>query len=238
MRLISTDRFFEPPPSKTDFDTLAGILRLSTKYEVAYLRRRALLHLDTIMGNTLQDFDARKSKGTILATNSLAFLIADLVHEMDLPWLLPTVLYICTLSFEDIVMGYMYKGERRRMNGSQQVACIKALRPLIICYRKDIHNFLHWIAINVDGCKSSLHCNEVRLTLLRATSSYTRNPLGSFSDVFEKAARKGFCKTCYIKSRDAHLAAREALWDALPGLFDLPSWKTLKTLREQALAEP
>jgi hypothetical protein len=154
---------------------------------------------------------------------------------MDLPWLLPPVLCSCTLAFEEVVTGYMYKGERRRMNSSQQVVCIKALRPLIEW--RDILNFLYWT--NVDGCKSSAQCNQGHLKLLKNYSPYKlRNPVGSFSENFEQIAQKAFCTTCCIASRDAHLAAREALWEALPGLFDLPSWETLRTLREQALAEP
>jgi hypothetical protein len=234
MKLLTTDRFFEPPPSKTDFDALAGILRLSTKYDIPYLRQRALRHLDTLMYNTLPDFDARESKRTVPRTDPLAFLIADLVHEMDLPWLLPMVLFICTLRFEYLVTGYIHKGERRWIDSSQQVACIKALRPLIEW--RDILNFLYWT--NVDGCKSSAQCNQNRVKLLKNYSPYKlRNPLGSFSEIFEQVAQKAFCTTCCIASRDAHLAAREALWEALPGLFDLPSWETLRTLREQALAE-
>ena len=235
MKLISTDRFFEPPPSKTDFDTLAGILRLSTKYEIHYLRQRALRHLDIFMGNTLQEYDARSSKRTILGTPSLPFLIADLLHEMDLPWLLPTVLYTCTMSFEDIVTGYMYKGERKSMNRSQQLSCIKAMMPLVKWYQRKVLSFLYWT--NVDGCKSSTQCNQGRLKLLEACSGCNINySLMSFSGLFDKVVRKVLCTTCCIASRDAHLAGREALWEALPGLFDLPSWKTLRTLREQALA--
>ncbi|KIK04776.1 hypothetical protein K443DRAFT_675558 [Laccaria amethystina LaAM-08-1] len=234
LRAVYDSGFFEPPPSETDFHTLAGILRLSTKYEIPYLRRRALLHLDTVRCNTLQDFDAQLSKRTIPRTNFLAFLIADLVHEMDLPWLLPMALYICTQSFEEIVMGYIYKGERRWINNAQQVACIEAVEPLTICLREDILSFLYWT--DVDGCKSSAQCKEGHLELLKKyCSSTTRNPLASFSDIFEEVVRKAVCTRCCIASRDAHLIAREALWEALPGLFDLPSWETLRALREQAL---
>jgi hypothetical protein len=234
VKLLTTDRFFEPPPSKTDFDTLAGILRLSTKYEIPYLRQRALLHLDTVMCNTFQDYDARESKRTVPRTECLAFLIADLVHEMDLPWLLPTVLYICTQFFEKIVTGYIYRGEKRWMNSLQQVACIEAIKPLTQWHRKDILSFLYWT--NVEGCKSSSQCNQGRLKILKKYSCYTlRTPLRSFSDQFEEVARKVFCTTCFTTSRNAHLAAREALWESLPGLFNLASWEALRTLREEAL---
>ena len=238
MKLISTHRFFEPPPSKTDFDTLAGILRLSTKYEIPYLRQRALRHLDIIAytPSTLQEYDARESKQTLGI--SLRFRIADLAREMDLQWLLPMVLYACTLSFTGIVTGYVYKGQRRWMNKSQQVVCIEAVKPLMKWYRKGILSFLYWR--EVDGCKFPVRCNEARLAVLEGCASYApceSNPLGPFSNIFGQFVRKNFCKTCYIASRDAHLAAREELWKALPGLFGLSSWKNLKTLREQALAE-
>ncbi|KIK04775.1 hypothetical protein K443DRAFT_675557 [Laccaria amethystina LaAM-08-1] len=234
LRAVYNSGFFEPPPSKTNFDTLAGILRLGTKYDIPYLRQRALLHLDTVISNTLQDHEARQSKRTIPPTNFLVFLIADLVHEMDLKWLLPTVLYLSTLSFEGITIGYMYRGERRWLNSSQQVACVKALRPLIKWHRKDILSFLYWT--NVDGCKSSARCNEGRLALLQASSSHTLiDAFGPFADIFKQTVREAFCETCYVASRDAHLAAREALWEALPGLFNLPSWEALRTLREEAL---
>ena len=237
-KLKSIHRFFEPPPSKTDFDTLAGILRLSTKYEIPYLRQRALRHLDIIAytPSTLQEYDARESKQAL--GNSLRFRIADLAREMDLPWLLPLVLYTCTLSFTGIVTGYVHKGERRWMNKSQQVVCIEAFKPLMKWYRKVILRFLYWR--EADGCKFPARCNEARLAVLEGCAPYTPfecNPLGSFSDVFEQFVRKNFCKACYIASRDAHLAAREALWKALPGLFGLTSWKNLKTLREQALSD-
>ena len=236
VKLLTSNRFFEPPPVKTNFDTVAGILRLSTKYEIPYLRQRALRHLDTVVCNTLQDFDARNSKRTIPTTDSLAFLIADLVQEMDLPWLLPMVLYFCTLNFENIVEGYMYKGERRWMKNSQQVVCINALKPLILgWYQKDILSFSY--GKNVDGCKSSARCNEGRLAALEGFSSLSlNNAFASFSSVFEKILRQALCNTCYIASCDAHLAAREALWEDLPGLFDLAPWETLRTLREQAFA--
>jgi hypothetical protein len=237
-KFISTDRFFEPPPSVTDFDTLAGILRLSTKYDIPYLRRRALRHLDIIAytPSTLQDYDARESKQII--GNSLGFCIADLAREMDLPWLLPMVLYTCSLSFKGIVTGYVYKGKRRWMNKAQQVVCIEAIQRLMKHHRKVILRFLYWR--EVDGCKSPARCNEARLAVLEGCASYAppeSNPLGPFSGIFGQFVGKNFCKTCYIASRDAHLAAREALWKALPGLFGLPSWKDLKTLREQALTE-
>ncbi|KAJ7884002.1 hypothetical protein B0H13DRAFT_1462062, partial [Mycena leptocephala] len=40
-------RFFGAFPAKTTFDIVAGVIRLSTKYDVASLRNRALTHLSS-----------------------------------------------------------------------------------------------------------------------------------------------------------------------------------------------
>ena len=232
MKHLTIDRFFEPPPSRTTIDIVDGILRLSTKYDIPFLHQRALRHLDLPM--CLQDFDALNRRRKTLITNPSAFQTADLVHEMDLQWSLPMILYACTLSIEGVVAGYMHRGERRWMNRSLQELCLKAVKPLMHWYRKDILGFLY--RTNIDGCQSFARCLEGRLTLAEEYFAYKYyHPLGSFSDMYETAVQEAVCTTCYTASRHAHLAAREALWEALPGLFDLPSWETLRTRREQAL---
>ncbi|KAJ7464391.1 hypothetical protein FB451DRAFT_1042210 [Mycena latifolia] len=47
LRAIFDSSFFTPPED-TPLEAIVGILRLSHKYDVPYLRRRALKHLETI----------------------------------------------------------------------------------------------------------------------------------------------------------------------------------------------
>jgi len=42
------------------FSVVAGILRLSTKYQVPYLRKRAISHLTTMFPSSLQDFQENR----------------------------------------------------------------------------------------------------------------------------------------------------------------------------------
>ncbi|KAJ7610470.1 hypothetical protein FB45DRAFT_700290, partial [Roridomyces roridus] len=44
LRAIFDSSFFEGPPKPTTEPTVAGVLRLSTKYDIGFLRQRALLH--------------------------------------------------------------------------------------------------------------------------------------------------------------------------------------------------
>ncbi|KAJ7290264.1 hypothetical protein C8J57DRAFT_1492991 [Mycena rebaudengoi] len=47
LKTIFSSEFFEPYPAPTEFDIVSGALRLSNKYAVEYLRRRALVHLSS-----------------------------------------------------------------------------------------------------------------------------------------------------------------------------------------------
>ncbi|KAF8209476.1 hypothetical protein K438DRAFT_1537045, partial [Mycena galopus ATCC 62051] len=55
LRAVFEPEFFMPYPAKTDFDSLCGCLRLSHKYLVDYLRRRALVHISRRYPTTLAD---------------------------------------------------------------------------------------------------------------------------------------------------------------------------------------
>ncbi|THU75115.1 hypothetical protein K435DRAFT_707641, partial [Dendrothele bispora CBS 962.96] len=45
LKAIMDSQYFESPPHKTSVPIITGVLRLSTKYDVPYLRKRALMHL-------------------------------------------------------------------------------------------------------------------------------------------------------------------------------------------------
>ncbi|KAJ6531182.1 hypothetical protein B0H19DRAFT_911807, partial [Mycena capillaripes] len=44
-RALFNHDFFEPYPARTEYATVVGVLRLSNKYQVDSLRKRALIHL-------------------------------------------------------------------------------------------------------------------------------------------------------------------------------------------------
>ncbi|KAJ7612171.1 hypothetical protein FB45DRAFT_803466 [Roridomyces roridus] len=64
LRAIFDSSFFENYPVKTDLCTVVSILRLSNKYAVEYLRRRALVHMESYFSTTLVDF--RDNKGSLI----------------------------------------------------------------------------------------------------------------------------------------------------------------------------
>ncbi|KAJ7290269.1 hypothetical protein C8J57DRAFT_1164507 [Mycena rebaudengoi] len=59
LQAIYNSGFFEGHPAPTTFDILATVLRLSNKYGVEYLRRRALVNLSIWCSTTFSAFESR-----------------------------------------------------------------------------------------------------------------------------------------------------------------------------------
>lgn len=90
-----------PPPSRTDFETVIGVMRLAHKYDVVYLFQRALSHLDSMfptdfskflhLNSDLEDYDChvRFVPGNV-DVDVMAFRAAS---EVGASWILPTAYY-------------------------------------------------------------------------------------------------------------------------------------------------
>ncbi|KAF8882749.1 hypothetical protein CPB84DRAFT_1851129 [Gymnopilus junonius] len=93
LRAIFDSSFFEPPPARTELPIVEGILRLSLKYDVKYLRQRALNHLLTTFPTTLEAWRVRDKERTIPPVDNTPFAAFRLAREFDLVWLLPAIIY-------------------------------------------------------------------------------------------------------------------------------------------------
>lgn len=122
---------------------IAGVLRLSTKYDVDYLRHRAIRHLDSLYPLTLEAFDKRQDTRTTPWKDNTAFFVSLLAREMDLIWILPSVLYcVCSCPVQDIVNGFSWNDTRMEMNIADRGKCLEALLPLANAEHRDMLSFL------------------------------------------------------------------------------------------------
>ncbi|KAF7341311.1 hypothetical protein MVEN_01867400 [Mycena venus] len=121
LKAILDSNFFMPPPSPTHLSTVLAVLRLSHKYDVRYLCRRALLHLGAIYPSTLAEFLAVPP--TIHITYPEPTLAGHLealkaAMDVDAQWLLPTIHYTiaCAPLRQIIVLGAPWSAlpEQRR----------------------------------------------------------------------------------------------------------------------------
>lgn len=220
--------FFEPPPTRTTIDVIIGILRLSAKYEVGYLRRRALSHLDTLFPLTLSAFDERQKHRTMPKRLNTAFYIAALANQLGMEWLLPQTLYcVCAGPPRDIIEGAEWEGETRvHLDTVNKVRCIEGLVELGTRERRDVLGFL---TVNkVEGCKSQDECRMGRIAMVRKLDKRRDrvDPLGVLQGRWAQY-EESVCKVCVKEGKRAHREARKELWNELPEIFGLQSWESL-----------
>ncbi|KAJ7612147.1 hypothetical protein FB45DRAFT_1037072 [Roridomyces roridus] len=116
LKAIFVPEFFMPFPFPTKFDIIVGVLRLSHKYGVEYLRRRALIHLSSAFHTELakrdktEDNDTNREcsvsdKRTWTWPEERDYLnvAIQLAREVDATWFLPHVLYILSTWFKEML---------------------------------------------------------------------------------------------------------------------------------------
>ncbi|KAJ7065848.1 hypothetical protein C8F01DRAFT_1352014 [Mycena amicta] len=98
--LYSERVLFYPPPLPTALEILSSVLRMSHKYDIYVLRKRALAHLDAVHPTTLAALDALPCEAWTWLTRSdsgpdTEYVLATIVlaREFSLDWILPLAFY-------------------------------------------------------------------------------------------------------------------------------------------------
>ncbi|KAJ7733031.1 hypothetical protein B0H16DRAFT_1732543 [Mycena metata] len=107
--------FFEPYPAPTTHSVLLGVLRLSHKYEVKALRKRALGHISAFHPTTLSEYEALASGGKFphwyeeLHKSGDFSTVVTLAREVCIDWILPVAFSrVCEFTpIEVIITGEM-----------------------------------------------------------------------------------------------------------------------------------
>ncbi|RDB23638.1 hypothetical protein Hypma_009296 [Hypsizygus marmoreus] len=219
---IYDSRLFERPPAKTSYEAVAGILRLSTKYDVQYLRQRAILHLDTLFPLTLEEFATRNELRTIPPHKDLVFDASLLAREVDVLWILPQVLYIISNHpVGRILDGFLWNDSVKEMAEVDRNACIHALKAINTTIPNSLMGCFAVGAI--DDCQSPTRCPADRC---------------DWGSLLWKALSQTSCEVCLNSIRSEYEAMREEFWKNLPEVFGMPELNTLKAMRDAALSTP
>ena len=78
-----------------EFEGIAGILKLSTKYDIPHVRSRAISHLAAIYPMTLTAWDQREM--ALQKSSFSPFAVLELAQSMDIPQILPAVFFDCAI---------------------------------------------------------------------------------------------------------------------------------------------
>ncbi|KAJ6548098.1 hypothetical protein DFH09DRAFT_1504563 [Mycena vulgaris] len=212
-------RYFPSFPSLTTFEVIVGCLRLSHKYEVDYLRHRALIHLSSHYPTWLTEWDSGYYDDEINGR---------LVSEIIWTPLLPSITFLTASAWPAATLLHSARNfSMAPFTTAPQPASING---------DDIHTksaatILGFLLdqLNIPGCGSPSPCSLNRLEALANTEELTvaSSPL----DVWEEddwLSLSNVCPTCLALIKRKHAVTRQAFWDNLPDMYELPPWEHLK----------
>ncbi|KAJ7184640.1 hypothetical protein C8R46DRAFT_1064691, partial [Mycena filopes] len=251
LKAILVPDFFMPFPAPTECDAVVGCLRLSHKYGVDYLRKRALVHFSANFPTTLSQLNrllADDSDDDIPAQTSWvlpdlttsAIGLVQVAREVQATWALPRALYLlsagfidgeatsCANSFFKYVHAELSEENRNsylRGRHSQSTAAVNIFRFLSE-------------PLDIVGCADRASCYSKRLRATRVAGAfiadYRHIPLEIWTDD-DWAFLKDLCPACMVVLKQTHQDALQDFWDKLPDMYNLPSWKELEQMKTAAI---
>ncbi|KIY43427.1 hypothetical protein FISHEDRAFT_78293 [Fistulina hepatica ATCC 64428] len=215
LRAIFDSSFFEKNDTTT-FEVVAGILRLSTKYDVPYLRQRALSHLLTVYPPTLQEWEERTVRRTIPPTPNIAIAALELARATHVTEILPAVMYACSSGFSvtEIFDGVAFEDRVIRASPQDQRSLILGRDKLIEAKRKQVFGFL---TLNPMACRSV----DCQMEKLKSYSSMEWDANVFDLADFNKGLDNALCRDCLAHSKLSFSLARKEIWCDLPKIFSL-----------------
>ncbi|KAF8156583.1 hypothetical protein B0H34DRAFT_750349 [Crassisporium funariophilum] len=232
--------FFEAPPTPTKLDIVLAIARLSHKYNVRFLRRRALAHLESYFALAQISSKRRCNAQSLIAmsggeTNIEEDLeILQIVFETDAHWLLPLILY--KIARHDLL----------NVMKSPKWASLRGSRIHDICIASCIHQtralastFADLLPLPFDNCLEREKCLGLSRYLTKKMLKFTEgDPFEEMEFWDEIHRREYFCTNCGAHfDLESTVRAKDTFWENLPQFCGLPPWKILHEQRMKEYAE-
>ncbi|KAF7359026.1 BTB domain-containing protein [Mycena sanguinolenta] len=251
-RAIFDSSFFEPHPSKVSFEDVLSIARLSHKYAVEYLLRRALTHLSHDFPMTLSAFDEQGPNTSSTDFHEIRIdwidvhlAVVQLARKVDALWLLPVAFHQLVQTDEDgisvVLQCTEYDGHDAELSDDDQILFLK-FSLLLSRLEIDALDFLHSTDDNPQ-CTGGTGCSTARLRALVQGHKCIARGVGPLrlskgwrhgGDIWD-GLLQSCCATCFKRLEEAHGQARKDIWDQLPTLCELPPWPELEKMKSDAL---
>ncbi|KAJ7494271.1 hypothetical protein B0H11DRAFT_1802506 [Mycena galericulata] len=258
LKAIFEPEFFMPFPVRTDLETIIGCLRLSHKYGVDYLRRRALIHLSSAYDTDLSRWDRmatfvpNDNGSNLPALDIKSFpwpdhrvrtdllCIIQLARETDALWILPDAFYNLSAAFSQvgkhIFHGGVFHGVPTGLSIQDQEAFLTG-HDIQTRSKEAILRFLS-DPLKIDGCVSPARCWGLRLAAIRLGWGDFQNRPSDPLCLWESDdwhLLHDLCPACITLLRLHHNTARQKFWDNLPKIYGLPPWEELEKMKVAAI---
>ncbi|KAJ7182426.1 hypothetical protein C8R43DRAFT_1054359 [Mycena crocata] len=238
LRAIFDSSYFMPPPAQIDFYAVLGILRLAHKYDVDYLFKRALSHLEMVYPTKLAKVWEIHLNGMGYDTTKLAFDLGALLvlHETEATWLIPYVYYNIATFDSDALPD---AGKRwDNLPAEMKRLCAVAHGYQLQATRR-INAFLSHpsTCTRRDSCNScKLECLEAFMTGGSIQGLLPQDPFSEWGSVEWKELKGALCHECFTLARKEYDGILAQIWNELPKNCGMEEgWHVLLEKRRAAL---
>ncbi|KAJ6516606.1 hypothetical protein C8R47DRAFT_1000600 [Mycena vitilis] len=200
-------------------ETLFGLVRLSTKYDVEHIRRRMVSILRVIYPSSLAEYLKRQAPAGYGECDEDDFLALRLAGEFNILPVLPGIYYECCR----YQTGDLLEAE---ISFADKTKCLLARDAFIMKWSRILYRFLFH---HPKTCTDRASCPKLFLRWAESKPLTLRSVLTEGFDW-----NLPLCDGCMGSAKGIYEQGRSRLWDALPGLFGLPSWEDL--LADDAMA--
>ncbi|KAF7299840.1 BTB domain-containing protein [Mycena chlorophos] len=246
LRAIFDSSYFMPSPHMADLSEALSILRLSHKYAVDYLFRRALTHLDGgLYFRSFHDFherphgfgsirliDGSDEEWNANINSPLPFvLMLQAAVEVDAPWLQPVAVYwACSVPLNSLMSLPIENTSRDTL---QQL--VQWRTALMHARAKFLAKFAEF-GVKAWCSESPSGCLQARLAYV--TRAMMRHKGGDDASILEPIDTEGlgFCTSCAEQADNVGKIHAIDSWAQLPRLLGLPTWLQLGEQRKAVLA--
>ncbi|KAG6823794.1 hypothetical protein H0H87_000287 [Tephrocybe sp. NHM501043] len=200
---------------RTLLDFVSGILKISTKYNLTFIRQKCIAILRAKFPTTLQGCDQLVSSGYQYTATTVVRAI-PLARETNVPALLPWAFYISTNIEPDILLSDTV------LSWQDKALCLAGKAQLWERQKEDTHRFMFEFTKAADcrhGCVLRLpqQMSWKHMEHLRKQP----HPLAEY-DNWESLAQ--ICSACLARIQGEHEKGRQKVWNDLPKIFHLGSW--------------
>ncbi|KAI0341195.1 hypothetical protein BDW22DRAFT_1333230 [Trametopsis cervina] len=223
-----------------DIPRIISILRLSTKYDVVHLRRRAIEALQVWYPRNVSSYISLSSSSTPREDLLRHITIANIARETGSFVLLPAALLFCcsTADARTLYDGVSVDGVYHDLHPDNKRAIFIG-RPLLMHHaRTRTQGFFfnpHFSEGSGQKCLTAERCAEFR-KIYTSVYDHKEDPwMNPFFRLNWKAIRSACCTNCTLSWETHNLRGMKDLWEELPALFDLTSWAVVEEYFESSV---
>ena len=199
-----------------------AIARMSHKYDVPFLRCRALSHLSHRCPTTLRSAAERRVDDPSIGEE---LEVLKMALKIDAIWILPFQFYITWhANLDDLLAAQQWKDLELEI----QAMCHIKWRRIETYSRSCIAELLRKILSDLCRMCVTLGGQFQR----EAVVALSKNNPSIISPGFS-IQPSGCCAGCQVKITQARVKARDSFWNALPETLGMPRWDILETKKSE-----